>query len=96
MPAGDAVGGDRSTRVRCYDPAPSQTLTAVGASVQAPADATVVDGTGKWVTPGIIDAHSHLGVYPSPGVDANDGNEMTDPDTAQVWAEHSVWPHRFW
>jgi imidazolonepropionase-like amidohydrolase len=68
-------------------------IAAVGASLQAPADATVVDGTGKWVTPGIIDAHSHLGVYPSPGVDANaDGNEITDPDTAQVWAEHSVWP----
>src|SRR3954466_6549288 len=68
-------------------------IAAVGASVQAPADATVVDGTGKWVTPGIIDAHSHLGVYPSPGDDANaDGNEATDPDTAQVWAEHSVWP----
>jgi imidazolonepropionase-like amidohydrolase len=68
-------------------------IAAVGAAVQAPADATVVDGTGKWVTPGIIDAHSHLGVYPSPGVDANaDGNEATDPDTAEVWAEHSVWP----
>ncbi|HEY2289313.1 MAG TPA: amidohydrolase [Thermoanaerobaculia bacterium] len=68
-------------------------IAAVGASVQAPADATVVDGTGKWVTPGVIDAHSHLGVYPSPGDDANaDGNEATDPDTAQVWAEHSVWP----
>ncbi|HEY4561359.1 MAG TPA: amidohydrolase [Thermoanaerobaculia bacterium] len=68
-------------------------IAAVGAAVQAPADVTVVDGTGMWVTPGIIDAHSHLGVYPSPGVDANaDGNEATDPDTAQVWAEHSVWP----
>jgi imidazolonepropionase-like amidohydrolase len=68
-------------------------IAAVGASLQAPADAAVVDGTGKWVTPGIIDAHSHLGVYASPEVDANaDGNEITDPDTAQVWAEHSVWP----
>ncbi|PZO10487.1 MAG: amidohydrolase [Lysobacteraceae bacterium] len=55
--------------------------------------ATVVDGTGKWVTPGIIDVHSHLGVYPSPGVTAHeDGNEMTAPVTAQVWAEHGVWP----
>ena len=55
--------------------------------------ATVVDGTGKWVTPGIIDVHSHLGVYPSPGASAhNDGNEMTAPVTAQVWAEHGVWP----
>ncbi|HKI03383.1 MAG TPA: amidohydrolase [Thermoanaerobaculia bacterium] len=68
-------------------------IAAVGANVQAPAGATVVDGTGKWVTPGVIDAHSHLGVYASPGVDANaDGNELTDPNTAEVWAEHSVWP----
>ena len=45
------------------------------------------------MTPGIIDAHSHIGVYAAPGVWANsDGNEATDPDTAQVWAEHSVWP----
>ncbi len=52
-----------------------------------------VDGTGKWVTPGIIDVHSHLGVYPSPGASAHsDGNEMTQPVTADVWAEHSVWP----
>ncbi len=57
-------------------------------------DATVVDATGKWVTPGIIDVHSHLGVYPSPGTESHsDGNEMTAPVTAQVWAEHSVWPH---
>ncbi len=57
-------------------------------------DATVVDATGRWVTPGIIDVHSHLGVYPSPGTESHsDGNEMTAPVTAQVWAEHSVWPH---
>jgi imidazolonepropionase-like amidohydrolase len=58
-----------------------------------PANANVYDGTGKWVTPGIIDIHSHLGDYPSPGVDANsDGNEATGPVRAEVWAEHSVWP----
>jgi imidazolonepropionase-like amidohydrolase len=52
-----------------------------------------VDATGKWVTPGIIDVHSHLGVYPSPGMSAHsDGNEATAPVTAQVWAEHSIWP----
>ncbi len=57
-------------------------------------DATVIDATGRWVTPGIIDVHSHLGVYPSPGTESHsDGNEMTAPVTAQVWAEHSVWPH---
>src|SRR5690606_5065596 len=40
-----------------------------------------------------LDVHSHLGVYPSPSVDAHaDGNEMSAPNTAEVWAEHSVWP----
>ena len=52
-----------------------------------------IDGTGKFVTPGVIDIHSHLGVYASPGVSAHsDGNEATSPTTPQVWAEHSVWP----
>jgi imidazolonepropionase-like amidohydrolase len=68
-------------------------IAAVGASITAPPDTLVIDGTGKYVTPGIIDVHSHIGVYPAPGVDANsDGNEATNPVTANVWAEHSVWP----
>jgi imidazolonepropionase-like amidohydrolase len=68
-------------------------IVSVGAAVTAPAGATVIDGTGKYVTPGIIDIHSHLGNYPSPAVQAlSDGNEATDPVTSQVWAEHSVWP----
>ena len=68
-------------------------IVAVGASVDAPAGATVIDGTGKYLTPGIIDIHSHLGDYPSPAVRAlSDGNEATGPVTADVWAEHSVWP----
>ncbi len=68
-------------------------IVAVGATVEAPAGVTVVDATGKYVTPGIIDTHSHLGAYPSPGVPAHqDGNESTDPVTADVWVEHSVWP----
>jgi imidazolonepropionase-like amidohydrolase len=70
-------------------------IAAVGPSnaVAVPADAVVIDGTGKFVTPGIIDVHSHLGNYPSPGTQAHsDGNEATDPVRADVWAEHSVWP----
>lgn len=68
-------------------------LAVGGPETAIPDGVTVIDGRGKWVTPGIIDAHSHLGVYPSPGVSSRaDGNEATDPVTANVWAEHSVWP----
>jgi imidazolonepropionase-like amidohydrolase len=53
----------------------------------------VVDGRGKFVTPGIIDPHSHIGVYPVPKTIAHDdGNELTDPITAGVRAEDSFWP----
>ncbi len=71
-------------------------ISAVGgvmSDADIPADATVIDGTGKFITPGIIDIHSHLGAYPSPSVEANsDGNEATSPTTPEVWVEHSVWP----
>ena len=64
-----------------------------GPDTPIPADIVVFDGAGKYVTPGIIDVHSHLGDYPTPSVDAHDdGNEATSPTTPEVWAEHSVWP----
>jgi imidazolonepropionase-like amidohydrolase len=68
-------------------------INTIGKDIAAPENATIVDGKGHWVTPGIIDVHSHLGVYASPGVNANqDGNELTNPVTPNVWAEHSIWP----
>ena len=69
-------------------------VAAVGdASTAIPAGYRTVQANGRFVTPGIIDVHSHLGVYPSPGVQGmSDGNEATSPNTAQVWAEHSLWP----
>ena len=69
-------------------------VQAVGdAALASPAGAVEVDGQGKWVTPGIIDVHSHLGDYPSPGTASlSDGNEATSPSRPEVWAEHSVWP----
>lgn len=71
-------------------------ITAVAGAVadlNLPAGTITIDGTGKFVTPGVIDIHSHLGDYPTPSVEANsDGNEATSPTTPEVWAEHSVWP----
>jgi len=68
-------------------------IKSVGAgSIEVPG-AIQLDGTGKFITPGIVDTHSHLGVYPSPWAKAHgDGNEAPQPVTAGVWAEHSFWP----
>jgi imidazolonepropionase-like amidohydrolase len=68
-------------------------VAAVGRNLEAPAGARTIDAAGRFVTPGIIDTHSHLGVYASPGDQAHaDGNEMTRPVTGHVYAEHAVWP----
>lgn len=64
----------------------------VGSDLAAGA-ASEYDASGLWLTPGIIDVHSHIGVYSNPGVEGHsDGNESVAPNTAEVWAEHSVWP----
>ena len=69
-------------------------ITEVGqGESEAPEGVEVIDVTGKFVTPGIIDTHSHLGVYAAPSNRAHsDGNEMTSPTTPHVDAQHSVWP----
>ena len=52
-----------------------------------PEGAERVEASGKVVTPGLVDAHAHVGVYEEgEGWAGNDTNEMTDPDTAQVAA----------
>ena len=71
-------------------------IVAVGPALKAPVGAVVIDAHGRWVTPGIVDIHSHDGDFALP-LTANDLQELdvsegSDPNTAQVWAEHSITP----
>lgn len=68
-------------------------IAAVGSEVQIPADADVLDATGKYVIPGMIDAHCHTGVF-ADGVGWNhsDGNEMTDPIMPHLRAIDAIHP----
>jgi imidazolonepropionase-like amidohydrolase len=89
----DGEGGQISNGTVLFKDGKVSAVGGTMADADLPADASIIDGTGKFVTPGIIDIHSHLGDYPSPAVEAhNDGNEATSPTTPEVWAEHSVWP----
>ncbi|RMH42501.1 MAG: amidohydrolase [Gammaproteobacteria bacterium] len=68
-------------------------IQAIGKDLTVDDGTLEIDGRGRWLTPGLIDVHSHLGVYPAPETPAHaDGNEMTSPVTPDVWAEHSIWP----
>ena len=84
----DGLGGE----YRNYDLLLSDgKIKEIGKSITS-VDVLVIDATNKWITPGIIDIHSHMGVYSAPGVStSSDGNEATAPVTAEVWAEHSLW-----
>jgi imidazolonepropionase-like amidohydrolase len=70
-------------------------VVAVGHDLTA-AGARVIDAHGRWVTPGIIDIHSHDGTYhlPQTAVDAeaSDVSELSDPNTAGVWIETAIEP----
>lgn len=66
-------------------------IAAVGKDIPTPADAEVIDAQGKYLLPGLVDPHSHLGDYSMPAVPANgDGNEMTGDIEAQVRSEDAI------
>ena len=67
-------------------------IEAVGTNLSVPSGTEEIDGTGRYVTPGLIDTHSHLGVSATPEVSAHFDNNDAGNTTPQLWIEHSVWP----
>lgn len=68
-------------------------IAEVGESAAIPDGATVIDARGKVVTPGFIDAHTHLGVHEEGiGREGNDTNDMTDPLTPHLRALDGINP----
>jgi imidazolonepropionase-like amidohydrolase len=70
-------------------------IIAVGPAdaVKVPAGATVRDVHGKTIIPGLVDTHSHIGIYPRPAVKAHqDGNEMTGPVQSGLRAIDAIFP----
>ena len=60
-------------------------ITGIGTNLSAPLGVNVVNGSGKYVMPGIIDAHSHLNTVST--------NEARNPVTAEVTMEESINPN---
>jgi len=70
-------------------------IAAVGpaGAVEVPAGAEVVDAHGKFVLPGLVDAHAHVGLWGEwYGQASSDGNEGSNPVTPEVRAIDAVWP----
>lgn len=70
-------------------------IVAVGptGAVRVPASAVVRDVEGKTIIPGLVDTHSHVGIYPRPMVPAHrDGNDGAKPVQPQLRALDAIWP----
>ena len=72
-------------------------IVAIGRGVPRPPSATVIDVRGKWITPGLIDVHTHAGTFtlpltPAEG-EASDVAEISSPNAANTWIEHAVRPN---
>ncbi len=59
-------------------------IIAIGKNVNIPAGIRVIDVTGKFIMPGVIDSHSHIAL--------TDVNEATDPVTPQIWMWEALDP----
>lgn len=64
----------------------------VGLSLPSTNEATVIDASNRWVTPGIVDVHSHNGTYTLPLTEQSlaDISELSSPNVANTWIEHAI------
>jgi len=67
-------------------------IAAFGQNLSVTVEVAVIDVTGRWVTPGLIDIHSHNGTYTLPLTDQGlaDLAELSSPNVADTWVEHAI------
>lgn len=66
-------------------------ITAVGADVAVPDGIDTIDAEGKWLLPGFVEGHGHIGTHEQgEGWAGDDTNEMTDPDGAALRAIDAI------
>jgi len=66
-------------------------IAAIGTGLSAQG-AEVIDATGRYVLPGFVDAHSHVGGFSTTGSEDEDLNEITNPVTAELDAYYGIDP----
>jgi imidazolonepropionase-like amidohydrolase len=67
-----------------------QIVESIGSTAGAPAGAQIIDTTGKYVLPGLIDAHTHVGILQEIYPEGDDINETSDPVTPQLRAIDAI------
>lgn len=68
-------------------------IVEISENINEPQGAEIIDAENKWVLPGLIDAHCHLGMLEEDiGFEGNDLNESTDPITPQLRAIDGINP----
>ena len=73
-------------------------IKAIGENLEIPENAEVIDAEGMWVTPGLIDCHTHISNFNEPRTMPSiplDGNEMSSPITPQIRAIDAVNPYDY-